>query len=859
VVEQELDEELQYHFERLVVEGVAKGLSPEEARYAALRAMGAITQKKEECRRMRGVSWIDDLVRDLRYGARTLQRNTAFTLVAILALAMGIGANTAMFSVAYGMLFRPLPFPEADRVAVVFMNYAHRDFVWGTMCMRDYLTWKENNRAFEEPCLFRNLRMDIGGTEALPEQVLGASVTAGFFSTIGVSPLLGRSFTAGEDQPNTTSLAVLGESLWRRRFGGSPAVLGRTIMVNGAPATVVGVMPAAIRFPRRETEIWTNLPLIPPTRYGPWFYRGVARLKPGVTLAQAQSEINHIGLRMAQQNPYYKHVTLPVVSLRDALLGTTVKPAILVMTGAVGLVLLIAVVNVANLLLARATVREREVALRLSLGAGRGRVVRQLLTESVLLAVIGGTAGLGLAWGAIKLIRVWNPGDLPLIDSVRLDWSALAFMVFVSMVAGVLFGLAPALESARADLSSTIKEGGRTGGGSQGRAHARNALVVTEIAISLTLLVGAGLLLRSFANLQRVTGGFSTPPEQILTIRISPSDRKYNEARTGLAFYDEVLGRARRVPGVETAAVTDTLPPDRQGDADSFRIEGQTLAAGEMNPVVTLASVGPDYFQALGIPLIRGRYFTDHDKEDSAPVTIVSQEFVRRFFANQEALGKRVGYGDRWMEVVGVVGNVKYLGLTTDTGPAYYLPFAQNFYPRAFLAVRSSGAAATLAATLRQEIQSIDRSVTLAQIDTMEEALDASVSQPRFNTMLLALFAGIALLLAAVGIYGLIAYSVAQRSHEIGVRMALGAARGDVVRMVVQQGVSLAAIGILLGLGGAFALTRLLKTMLFDIAVTDGLTFAAAPLGMLLVVLLATFLPALRATRISPAVALRSE
>jgi putative ABC transport system permease protein len=863
-VEQELDEELQYHLERQIDEGVANGLSPEEARYAALRALGAITQNKEECRDMRSVNWMEDLMQDLRYGARRLRKNPAFTVVAVLVLALGIGANTAMFSVAYGMLLRPLPYPGSDRVAVVFMRYFPRDFAFGTLCIRDYLMWKENNHAFEEPSLFRRMRMDIGGSESVPEQVQGASVTAGFFSTLEVRPLIGRTFAPGEDKPASRSLAVLGESVWRRRFGASSTVLGKTILVNGAPSTVIGVMPAVVRFPWLDTEVWTNLVLNPPTRYGPWFYRGVARLKRGVTLQQAQAEVNNIGLRMMQQNPYYKRLTLPVLELREALLGTTLKPAILVLAGAVGLVLLIAVVNVANLMLARATVREREMALRLSLGAGRGRLVRQLLTESVLLAVMGGAVGLALAWGGIELIRVWNPGDLPLIDSVRLDWSALGFTGLISMLTGILFGLAPVFHSVRTELNATIKEGRRSGAASRARGRTRAALVVSEIALSLMLLVGAGLLLRSFANLRSVTGGFSTQPRQILTMLISPGDRKYNDAGAGLAFYDEVLRRARAVPGVETADVTDSLPPDRQGDADTFQIEGQTLAPGQLNPIVSDVTSGPDFFKALGIPLIKGRYFNQHDTRDSRPVAIVSEGFARRFFANQEAVGKRIaqsgpGYGDKWMEIVGVVGNVKYLGLTVDTDPAYYMPFAQSYGSRMFLVVRSPGDAAGVAAAVRQSVQSLDPGVTLAQIGTMEQALDLSVSQPRFDTMLLSLFAGMALLLAAVGIYGLIAYSVAQRTHEIGVRMALGAAQADVVRMVVRQGASMAAIGIVLGLGGAFFLTRLLKTMLFGIGVTDALTFAAAPLGIMLVVLLATFLPALRATRISPVVALRYE
>jgi putative ABC transport system permease protein len=432
-------------------------------------------------------------------------------------------------------------------------------------------------------------------------------------------------------------------------------------------------------------------------------------------------------------------------------------------------------------------------------------------------------------------------------------------MVIVSMLTGILFGLAPAFESARADLNSTIKEGGRTGAGSRVRGRTRAALVVAEIAISLMLLVGAGLLLRSFVNLQRVNGGFLTPPSQLLTMLISPGNRKYRDAAAGLAFYDEVLRRARSVPGVQTAEVTGSLPPDRQGDADTFEVEGQTLGPGEINPIISHVTVGPDYFRTLGIPLIKGRSFTGQDNRESKPVTIVSEAFVRRFMRNREALGKRIKYGDTWMEIVGVAGNVKYLGLTVDTDPAYYMPFEQLYFQQMYLAVRAPGGAAGVAAALTREIQSIDRGATLAQILTMEQSLALSVSQPRFNTMLLVLFAGIALLLAAVGIYGLIAYSVAQRTQEIGVRMALGAERADVVRMVVLQGASLATLGILIGLGGAFGLTRLLKSMLFGIGVTDALTFAVTPVGIMLVVLLATFVPALRATRISPVMALRYE
>jgi putative ABC transport system permease protein len=473
-IEKELEEELQYHLDRERAERLATGLDPQEARYAALRALGPITQSKEECREVRRVNWMEDLSQDLRYAARTLRKDPAFSIVAALVLAVSIGANTAMFSVAYGILWRPLPYPDADRLAAVYMNYAARDNAFGTMCIRDYLAWRQNNRVFEDPALFRTLRMDIGGDGRVPEQVQGSMVTAGFFSTLGSNPLIGRTFAPGEDKPTTASLAVLSEGIWRRRFASSTGVLGQTILVNGAPYTVVGVMRGVFRMPRPETEVWTNIRLDPPTRYGPWFYRGVARLRPGVTFEQAQAEMNHIALMMAQQNPYYKRVGLPVLRLRDALVGTTVKPAILVLVGAVALVLLIALVNVANLMLARATVREREMGLRLSLGARRGRLIRQLLTESTLLSAIGGAAGLGFAAVGIRVIRAWNPGNLPLIDSVRLDWTALAFIVFVSMFTGILFGLVPALTSARAGLSSTLKEGGRSATAGRARSRARS-------------------------------------------------------------------------------------------------------------------------------------------------------------------------------------------------------------------------------------------------------------------------------------------------------------------------------------------------------------------------------------------------
>ena len=864
-VECELDDELRAYLDELTDEKRKGGAEPAAARRAARIELGGIDQVKEEVRRTRSGQMLQELLKDLRYGARTLRRNPAFSAVAILALALGIGANTAMFSVAYGILLRPLPYPAADRIAVVYMRYFPRDFAFGTLCIRDFLTWRDNNQAFEEPSLFRNRILDIRSTGRFPEQMQGAMVTAGFFSTLRVHALLGRTFAAGDDRPAGPSLAVLSESLWRRRFGADPRIVGQTILVKGATTTVIGVMPGDFHLPLRDTEIWINLPLDPPTRYGPWFYRGMARLKPGVTLDQARAELNRIGMRMMQQNPDYKRLTLPALGLRDALLGPTLKPTVLVLAGAVGLVLLIAVVNVANLMLARATTREREMALRLSLGAGRGRLLRQLLAESVLLAAMGGAAGLLVAWGGVALTRAWNPGGSLLIDSIRLDGTALAFMVGVSLLTGILFGLAPALQSTRADLNSTLKEGGRGFSAGRARSRTRSALVVAEIAISLMLLVGAGLLLRSFSNLVRTSAGFSAPPDHLVHMVISNTDRTANNnPSVGLAVYDEVLRRARAVPGVELAAFTDSLPPDRQGDADTFGIEGQNLAAGELNPVISAVTAGPDFFETLRIPLVKGRIFNSHDTPTSRPVAIVSQGFARRFLPGQDPIGKRIrqsaaALGNPWMEIVGVVGNVKYLGLAADTDAAYYEPLAQSYSPIMLMVARTSVNGSSLADSLRRAVQSVDPTLTVASVGSMETDMRHSVSQPRFDTTLLAAFAAIALLLAAVGIYGLIAYSVAQRTHEIGVRMALGAARSDVVGMVLRQGASLAAIGIALGLAGAFGLTRLLDTMLFGVRATDFVTFAAAPMALLAVVLLAAWVPARRATKVSPVAALRYE
>lgn len=668
------------------------------------------------------------MIQDLRYAIRTLSKSPGFTAVAVLALALGIGANAAMFSVSFGVLMRPLNYPQADRVALVFMDWLHRNNPRANLSMADFLDWRSQNHAFEDPSAFSISRFDLT-SPGLPEQVRGATVTAGVFSALRVQPLLGRLFLPGDDRPGAPRLAVIGESLWRRRFNARPDAPGQTIVLNGAPSTVIGVMPGQFGFPRAESELWTNLAVTTPTRHGPYFLHGIARLKPGVTLRQAQAEADAIGHSIEQRNPrLYPQLHLPVLSIRDAL-TEDVRPVVLVLAGAVGLVLLIAVVNVANLSLARATVREREIALRLSLGAGRARLVRQLLTESLVLAIAGGAAGLVLAYAAVEMLRAFNPGNLPRIADVRIDGAVLAFLLLITLLTGILFGLYPALRSARANLR---------GGAGRHSLNARSALVIAEVALSLMLLVGAGLLLRSFVRLSNVDPGFHAPPANVLSLGISPAARQYADDARGIALYSRLLDRVRQVPGVDSAAISDGLPPAQEADADTFTVQGQVLPPDVSNPIVSVGIVSSDYFRTLGAPLLQGRFFTDRDNVAAPPVAIVSESFARRVFPGETAIGKRIKQSgpalteNPFMEIVGVVGDLKYQGLARKDSAAYYMPFTQNYARRAFLVVRSSRDAAQLGPVLRHEVQALDPEIVITSLSTLASDLATSVAQPRF-------------------------------------------------------------------------------------------------------------------------------
>ena len=854
-VERELDQEMTAYLALLADES-----SPRDARLET----GGIQQLKEQVREVKAGFFMQTVLQDLRYGWRMLRRSPTFTLVAILALALGIGATTTIFSIVYGVLLRPLPYPAGDRIAFVFNHFAPQNAEHGTLSIADYLDWKRGNHSFESAELYRQSLFDVTGAKD-PEQVQGAYVTAGFFSMLRVQPMMGRTFLPGEDAGNAPGVAVISETWWRSALGADPQILGRKLNLNGVPSTVVGIMPSSFGFPRPTYKVWTNVRLIPPTRRGPFGMRGLGRLKPGVTFAQAQLDTNAIAHHIELENPKtYHRMTMPVLPLRDGLVGN-VRAALLAFLAAVLVLLAIAAVNVACLLLARATSREKEIALRVSLGAASGRLIRQLLTESLLLSMLGGAAGCVLAYLGVAALRAWNPGNLPRIEEVRLDSVALAFAVVVSALTGILFGLAPAFQTGRDKLASSLREGGRGGTARAGRPL-QALLVMGELALALILVTSAGLLIRSFVLLGQVNSGAQAPPENVLSMKISPIASKYRNSDQIIPFYKRVLERAQATPGVLYAGISDSLPPDRQYDYDTFVIQGQQLPPGEINPAVTCPIVSPDYFRTLGIPLVRGRFFTEHDTENAPPVVIISESMARRYFPNENPLGRRLKAsgpdlnGTPFMEIVGVVGGVRYTGLDDQPADAYYQPYGQTmYYPRTNLVVRSAGPAAGLASSLRRTVRDLDPDTVISDVTTLEEALGASVVGPRFRTMLLGGFALCALLLAAIGIYGVIAYSVAQRTQEIGIRMALGAPRSNVIGQVVTEGLRLAIAGTVLGVAGAFLATRLLSSLLFAVKATDALTFAIGPLILIAVALLASFLPACRAALVDPVIALRHE
>ncbi|HWS54266.1 MAG TPA: ABC transporter permease [Pyrinomonadaceae bacterium] len=808
------------------------------------------------------------LIQDLRFGARGLLKNPAFTAVAVLALALGVAANTAIFSVVHAVILNPLPYREAGRLAMVWEHNRPRDQHQNVINPANFLDWKEQTDVFEDMAAFYDSRLNLTGAGE-PGEVTVQFANSNLLSLLGAEPLVGRNFTPEDARPDAPSVVIISHALWQSRFGGDPAAVGRTLRLNGGTATVIGVMPSGFQFFVRKGSLagkpadmwspfgWTEQNRIRRGRY----MSAVARLKPGVTSEQAQAQLNQLAARLEEQHPQFnKGWGVEVVTLRDQLSGE-LRPALWVLLGAVGFLLLIACANVANLLLARGAARQKEIALRTALGATRGRIVRQLLTESLLLAAAGGAAGLALAWWGVELLAAFSPRDLVDLGNVRLNLPVLGFTLLVALLTGVVFGLAPALEATRHDTNETLKEGGRGGTSGRRRARLRGGFVVTEVALALVLLVGAGLMLKSFARLQSVSPGFE--PEGVLTMRVVLPGSKYNEPQKVTAFFRQAVERLRSLPGVESAAAVSFLPLTGPAAATRFNITGRPEPPPEQNPVTDVRVTDENFFRVMRIPLLRGRTYDEREAMEARRVVVVNEALARKYFPGEDPIGQRILVRMRPdqepTEIVGVVGDVKHKGLDAEANPTVYWPHPELPYNGMSLVVRAKGDPATLGAAAQREIQALDPEQPVADVRTMTQWMAESIGRARFSAQLLAVFAVLALVLATVGIYGVISYSVTQRTHELGVRIALGAQRSDVLRLVVGQGLALAAIGLATGLAGAFGLTRLMRSLLYEVSTTDPLTYAGLSLFLLLVALAACYIPARRATKVDPMEALRYE
>ena len=806
---------------------------------------------------------MENLMGDIRYALRNLLRRPTYTLIAVVTLALGIGANTAIFSAINALLLKPLPFPELDRVIAVWDKAPARGVLHNEVTMANYLDWTKQTQSYEQLGLYRWWSANLTGIDP-PERIQGFLITANFLDATGIKPILGRNFSPEENQPGKDQVAILTYSLWQRRFGGDPNILNKTITINNITRTVVGVMPERFNFPK-GAEVYAPIQLTPELMKsrGNHSYYVVGRLKPGVSIETAQAEIDNITARLEQQYPEtnkgWGATVFPIVA--DTV--RTYDTALWVMMGAVGFVLLIACANVANLMLARASGRQKEIAVRTALGASRWRIVRQLLTESVIVALVGGALGILIGFWSLDALRAANPGDaakfVPGWYQLGINSTVLLFTLGLSVVSGIVFGLAPALQVSKPNLNNSLKEGTR---GTTTTSHRlRSSLVVFEVALSLMLLVGAGLLTRSFLSLLRTDPGFN--PDHVLTMNLVLPSAKYKDNSSRAAFYNDLVQRVKAQPGVESAAFVNYLPLGGANSSDSYLVEGEPEPAPGQEHEGRYRVATPDYFRTMEIPIVRGRAFTEQDKAGATAVVIVNETLARQHWPGQDPLGKRIrfyGPPERagWMEIVGVVKDVKH-ELNIPVTPEYYLPHAQDPWNAMVLVARTNVEPSSLAGALRQQVWAIDKDQPVFDVKTMQEVRSSSVALYSFSSVMLAIFAGVALVLAAVGIYGVMAFAVTQRTQEIGIRMALGARTADVLKLVVQHGMKLALIGIVLGLAGSWALTRFIEKLLVGVEATDLLTFSLVSVCLLVAAFIACYLPARRATKVDPLVALRYE
>jgi putative ABC transport system permease protein len=850
----EWQEELRLHLELAAEDARRRGDSPDDAARAARLRAGSIPQAIEALRDQRGLPWVEDLVRDLRHGLLALKRNPAFTTIAVLTLALGIGVNSAIFSVVYAVLLRPLPYHEPDRLVSA-----------GSMLAGEYLFLRDHTETLRGIALYRaNVGFNLSRVGEA-ERVTGAYVSANLFSTLGISAILGRTLRAAEEEPGETAVVVLSHALWRQRFGADAGIIGRDVLIDSEPRKVVGVMPPTFNFPSARTQLW--IPYAFDRRDAAALWGGgqrgqvVARLTPQTTPAQAEAELRARAPELRKVNTLWVFppawgANREVVLLQDRLVGD-VRTRLLVILGAVGIVLLIACVNVANLLLARGSARQREVAIRRALGAGRSRMVRQLLTESVVLGFIGGTAGLLLAFFSVPLLVSGMSADIPRVEEIRVDRSILGFTLGLGLLTGLTFGAIPAIRSSGAGVQGSLRMDDRGSSASFGRAA--SLLVVAEVAVAVLLVIGAGLLIRSFAELLRVDPGFRS--ERLLTARVTPPETRYADAARLRALYGELLVRVGALPGVQAVEAASHLPLVGGPGGFAFEAEGKPYVQGTGAPTTGERMVTPGYLRTMGIPLLQGRALADTDREHTPNVAVINETMAREHWPGQDPVGKRLKrvWNDEWITVVGVVGDVKYDGLASEIEPEIYRPFLQAPARDMSLVVRSASDRMMPAGSLREAVASLDRTVPVSEIRTLDQLLASSVATSRFTTLLLAAFAAVALTLAAIGIYGVLSYAVSRRAREIGVRMALGARRVDVLRMVLGHAALVAGAGLVGGVAAALATTHVLEGLLFGVTRTDTATFAVVPVLLAGVSMLAAYVPASRATRVDPAIALRLE
>jgi putative ABC transport system permease protein len=868
----ELDDELKSHLEMLVQECLRKGMPPAEARYEALRCLGGLEQLKESYRDQRGLPLLETVIQDLRFAARILKRDPGVTLIAVVILALGIGATTSIFSVVDAVLLHPLPYGDPARLVVIWEKSSRDNDPRYPLAPANFEDLRRQSSSFEQMAAYLSFTVEqiIAGNEQA-DRVRTAYVSPRLFGVLGTSAVAGRVFLPEEDQLAHSDVALLSHGFWQRRFGGDPNLQGLTVVLDDRPYQVVGVLPQQFRFPAKEVEIWlpltyggTVFPQNQATTRSVHYLGAVARLKAGVSLEAARAELDGIAGALERAYPdSNKGIGVTTITLLEETVGK-VRPALLVLMTGVGFVLLIACANVANLMLARATSREREVAVRAALGARRSRIMRQLLTESCLVALLGCVLGLLLARCGIGLLMALGPADLPRLEEVGLNRTVLVFAAVLSALTGIFFGLAPARRLSNVGSGAILACGGRDPSGAPGHPRLRRALVVLEIALSLVLLVGAGLMIRSFAGLMSVDPGFD--PGNLLTLEIMLPPNRYADARQRTSFYRLLFDKLKGLPGVRYAGGATRLPMSAMvrtsNPTSAMTIEGQSVPEAQ-KPSVDFRRASGDYFRAMGIPLLAGREFDERDDGNAAPVVLINEKTARLYFSGMQPLGRHIQLGpsaaSTWYTIVGIVGNVRHLGLESTPRPEVYTHTLQSPPIAPFIAIRTVGDPSGLLTLVRSEVRKLDRGIPVFSAATMEELVAESLADRKFNMLLLGTFAVVALALAAVGIYGVVACSVSQRTHEFGIRLALGAQPRDVVGMVVREVAEVAVAGMSLGLAGALALTRLVKALLYGVGAQDPLTILAAGFVLVFSAVLASFIPARRATKVDPVLALRSE